>query len=97
MAGVRVGGGAGWRGCGLAGVRVGGGVVSVWVCGAAPWGCVQMSRRNPVAADAFEFSGEVGGVVERVEVGMFAFDVAEQRLDPGLVSGRGGATEVLGY
>ena len=27
---------------------------------------------------------------------MLAFDVAEQRLDPGLVGGRGGPTEVLG-
>ncbi len=35
-----------------------------------------------VVADAFEFCGEVGGIVERFEVGVFAFDVAEQRLDP---------------
>ena len=53
-------------------------------------------HRVVVAADAFEFSGEVGGVVERFEVGVFAFDVAEQGLDPGLVGGRGPASEVLG-
>ncbi len=42
-------------------------------------------HRVVVAADAFELSGEVCGVVERFEVGVLAFDVAEQRLDPGLV------------
>ena len=48
-----------------------------------------------VVADAFEFSGEVGGIVERFEVGVFAFDVTEQRLDPGLVGGCGPPPEVL--
>ncbi|MCQ3814992.1 MAG: hypothetical protein KTU85_11345 [Acidimicrobiia bacterium] len=38
----------------------------------------------------------VGGIVERFEVGVFAFDVAEQRLDQGSVDGRGPPAEVLG-
>ena len=49
-----------------------------------------------VVPDAFELSGEVGGPVERVQVGVFVFDVSEQGLDPGLAGGRGGASEVLG-
>ena len=52
-------------------------------------------HRVVVVPDAFEFSGEIGWVVERFEVGVFAFDVAEQRLDPGLVGGCGPPPEVL--
>ncbi len=52
-------------------------------------------HRVVVVPDAFVFSGEVGWIVERFEVGVFAFDVAEQRLDPGLVGGCGAPPEVL--
>ena len=48
-----------------------------------------------VESDAFEFSGEIGGIVERFELGVHTFGVAEQRLDPGLVGGCGPPPEVL--
>ena len=37
-------------------------------------------HRVVVEPDAFEFTGEIGGIVERFEVGVLAFDVAEQRI-----------------
>jgi len=52
-------------------------------------------HRVVVESDAFEFTGEIGWIVERFEVGVFAFDVAEQRFDPGLVGGCGPPPEVL--
>ena len=52
-------------------------------------------HRVVVEPDAFEFTVEIDGIVERFEVGVLAFDVAEQRLDPGLVSWRGAPPEVL--
>lgn len=43
-----------------------------------------------------EFAAQDRGVIDGVQVGVFAFEVAEERLDPGLVVGGAGAAEVLG-
>ena len=52
--------------------------------------------RVVVVSDAFEFGGEDGGVVDGFEVGVLAFDVSPEALDPGLVGWGGGPPEVLG-
>ena len=52
-------------------------------------------HRVVVEPDAFEFTAETGGIVERFEVGVFAFDVVEQRLDPGQLGGCVTPSEVL--
>ena len=49
-----------------------------------------------VDPDAFEFGGEGGGVGDRRQVWVLAFDVAPQRLDPCLVGRGRWAAEVLG-
>jgi hypothetical protein len=39
---------------------------------------------------------EHGGVAQALEVGPLGLDVAEQRLDPGLIGGRAGSSQALG-
>src|SRR5688572_3875926 len=48
-----------------------------------------------VGADHLQFSAELVGVTDLVEMGPLALDVAEEALDRGLVGGSVGAAEVL--
>jgi hypothetical protein len=43
-----------------------------------------------VGSDDLELSAQHGRVIDLVEVGPLAFDVAKQRLDPALVGGLSG-------
>ena len=49
-----------------------------------------------VAAGASQLGLEGGRVADRFEVGVLGFDVPEEALDPGLVSGGAGSAEALG-
>ena len=53
-------------------------------------------QRVVLVPDAFELTGEIDGIVERFEVRVLAFDLAEQRFGPGLVGGCGPPPDVLG-